>query len=171
MKSLLVVLLVLLFRFHTQAQPTADSLNVAVDSLAVDSFFRIRGIDLTLADNAQIYYEVYSHYGTCYRYGSSGSGSFDCSGFVRAIYKKVYNKEVPHSSAGMYPLCKPIAKGDIPAEGDLVFFKIHKKRISHVGIYLQHNKFAHASTQSGIVISDLDEPYYKRTFYKAGRIE
>jgi hypothetical protein len=76
MKSHLVVLLVMLFRFHTQAQPTADSLTVAVDSLAVDSFFRIRGIDLTLADNAQIYYEVYSHYGTCYRYGSSGSGSF-----------------------------------------------------------------------------------------------
>lgn len=171
MKFQFVVLLLTLFHLQGEAQSADDSLNVSIDTLAVDSFFKAHSIDLALADNPQLYYEVYSHYGTCYRYGSSGSGSFDCSGFVRTIFKKVYNKEVPHSSAGMYPLCKPMPKSEVPAEGDLVFFKIHRKRISHVGIYLQHNKFAHASTRSGIVISDLDEPYYKRTFYKAARLE
>ncbi|MBK8657506.1 MAG: C40 family peptidase [Bacteroidetes bacterium] len=171
MRFLLVLLSSLGLRLAVQAQPAADTSLVQVDSLAMDSFFRIRGIDLTLCDHPPLYYEIYGHYGTCYRYGSTGGGSFDCSGFVQTIYKKVYHKDVPHSSAGMYPLCRPLPKGDVPAEGDLVFFKIHKKRISHVGIYLQHNKFAHASTQSGIIISDLDEPYYKRTFYKAARLK
>lgn len=137
----------------------------------MDSFFRVRNIELDKCDNPALYAEIYSHYGTCYRFGSTGNGSFDCSGFVQRVYRKVYGKEVPHSSAGMYPLCRPLPKDDVPAEGDLVFFKIRRNRISHVGIYLQHNKFAHASTQSGVIISDLDEPYYKRTFYRAGRIE
>jgi murein DD-endopeptidase / murein LD-carboxypeptidase len=55
-------------------------------------------------------------------------------------------------------------------EGDLVFFKIKKNIISHVGIYLGNGKFAHASMHSGIIVSDLDEPYYKKYFYKATRV-
>ena len=52
-------------------------------------------------------------------------------------------------------------------EGDLLFFKIRKGQISHVGIYLQNGKFAHATTQAGVIISDLSEPYYKKYFFKA----
>ena len=68
--------------------------------------------------------------------------------------------------------CK-VVKGGIEdaAEGDLLFFKIKKKRVSHIAIYLQHGKFAHASTQAGVIISDITEPYYKRHFYKVGRVE
>jgi len=54
-------------------------------------------------------------------------------------------------------------------EGDLVFFKIKKKRISHIGIYLGNNKFAHASVKNGVIISDMDEPYYQKRFYSGGR--
>ena len=32
------------------------------------------------------------------------------------------------------------------------------------GIYLGNNKFAHASVHSGVIISDLDEEYYKKYF-------
>lgn len=76
------------------------------------------------------------------------------TGSARDIYKKV----------------DPIKKGEL-REGDLVFFKIKKGRISHVGIYLGQNKFAHASTQLGVTISDLTEPYYQKYFYQAGRIK
>jgi lipoprotein Spr len=65
---------------------------------------------------------------------------------------------------------KPIKKSALK-EGDLVFFKIKQKRISHVGVYVGNNKFAHASVQNGVIISDLDEPYYKMYFYKGGRVE
>jgi lipoprotein Spr len=54
--------------------------------------------------------------------------------------------------------------------GDLVFFKIKKNRISHVGVYLGNNKFAHSAVKGGVRIDSLDTPYYKKTFYKGGRL-
>jgi len=54
-------------------------------------------------------------------------------------------------------------------EGDLVFFKIRKGRISHVGIYLKDGYFAHATTYSGVTVSHLSEKYYTRYFFKGGR--
>ena len=54
--------------------------------------------------------------------------------------------------------------------GDLVFFKTRGNRISHVGIYIGNNKFAHATTQRGVIISDMDEKYYKDRYQKSGRV-
>ena len=65
-------------------------------------------------------------------------------------------------------MVNPVGKDDLK-EGDLVFFKIHSRRISHVGIYLGNNKFAHASSR-GVAISSLDDNYYSRYFYKGGRL-
>ena len=55
-------------------------------------------------------------------------------------------------------------------EGDLVFFKIHRKRISHVGIYLVNNFFVHASLSQGVMISNLNDEYWQRVFAGAGRM-
>ena len=55
-------------------------------------------------------------------------------------------------------------------EGDLVFFNTGRG-ISHVGMYMANNKFVHASTSMGVVISSLDEPYWKRRYVKSGRLE
>jgi hypothetical protein len=48
-------------------------------------------------------------------------------------------------------------------EGDLLFFNT-RGGVSHVGIYLQNNKFVHASV-SGVMISDMFEPLLCKTFY------
>jgi lipoprotein Spr len=63
----------------------------------------------------------------------------------------------------------PLSREELK-EGDLVFFKIKSRSITHVGIYLGNNRFAHASSSRGVVLSNLDEPYYKRYFYKGGRL-
>ena len=63
----------------------------------------------------------------------------------------------------------PLPKDELK-EGDLVFFKIKSRTITHIGIYLGDNRFAHASSTRGVVISNLNEPYYSRYFYKGGRI-
>jgi lipoprotein Spr len=55
-------------------------------------------------------------------------------------------------------------------QGDILFFKIHGKRISHVAIYLGDHKFVHASPERGICIDDLRQAYYQRTYYTAGRV-
>ena len=63
----------------------------------------------------------------------------------------------------------PVNREDLK-EGDLVFFKINSRSITHVGVYLGNNRFAHASTTRGVALNSLDEPYYKRYFYKGGRL-
>ena len=68
----------------------------------------------------------------------------------------------------MYNQCKHISKQELQ-EGDLVFFRIDSKDISHVGIYLQNNKFVHATTKAGVMIDDLDEEYYKKYFISGGK--
>ncbi|MFM8686052.1 MAG: NlpC/P60 family protein, partial [Bacteroidota bacterium] len=37
------------------------------------------------------------------------------------------------------------------------------------GLYLGSNKFLHATTKAGVIISDLDEPYYRKRYFGAGR--
>jgi murein DD-endopeptidase / murein LD-carboxypeptidase len=55
-------------------------------------------------------------------------------------------------------------------EGDLVFFNT-TGGVSHVGVYLQNNKFVHASTSGGVMISDLDESYWAKRFIGIGRYQ
>lgn len=56
-------------------------------------------------------------------------------------------------------------------EGDLVFFSIAQNgKISHVGIYLSKDKFVHASTSKGVIISSLEDKYYKPRIAFYGRI-
>jgi lipoprotein Spr len=54
-------------------------------------------------------------------------------------------------------------------EGDLIFFNT-RGGISHVGVYLQNNKFVHASTSGGVVISDIFDEYWARKFVGVGRL-
>ena len=53
--------------------------------------------------------------------------------------------------------------------GDLIFFNT-RGGVSHVGVYLQNNKFIHASTSSGVMISDLYDSYWLRRFIGVGRM-
>lgn len=66
--------------------------------------------------------------------------------------------------------CHKVSKRNL-REGDLVFFHNgRKKRIaSHVGIYLKNNKFIHASTSRGVIISSLNEDYYRKHWLSGGR--
>jgi murein DD-endopeptidase / murein LD-carboxypeptidase len=66
-------------------------------------------------------------------------------------------------------VCERVEVSDL-REGDLLFFKINGKTISHVGVYLEDGSFLHASTKRGVMISHMNEDYYKRTFSHAGRL-
>jgi lipoprotein Spr len=116
-----------------------------------------------------LYYKVYEWAGTRYRYAGKTKKGIDCSGFVRRLYEDAYCITLSGGSKDIWPLVQPVDK-ECLAEGDILFFKIRRGQISHVGVYLGNNKFAHASVHSGVVISDLDEDYYKKYFYKGGRL-
>jgi lipoprotein Spr len=143
-----------------------------LDSAKVDSFFSEKGISLRDCNNRELYFEIFRWYRTCYRYGGNSQQGVDCSHFVNMLCEKIYGKKLIGSSASIYEQCKPRKGGlEKAGEGDLVFFKIKKKRISHIGIYLQNGRFAHASVQLGVIISNMEESYYKKRFYKVAVAE
>jgi lipoprotein Spr len=105
-----------------------------------------------------------SWYGTPYTMGGVDKTGVDCSAFVQSLMLTMYGVNVPRTSQEQYDQCKRISKNKM-VEGDLVFFRTQKKKgVSHVGVYLRNNKFVHASTSSGVMISDLGEEYYSKRF-------
>ena len=81
----------------------------------------------------------------------------------------VYNITLPRTAKNQYNSSTKVRKQDLK-QGDLVFFNT-TGGISHVGVYLGNNKFVHASASSGVMISDLDEAYFKRRYIGAARVK
>lgn len=120
--------------------------------------------------NYPLYAFIDDWYGTPYRYAGHSKGGVDCSDFASILYQTIYNKNISGTAGDLYSQCIPVQKDSLK-EGDLVFFRIKGKNIGHVGVYLQNNKFVHASVHAGVIISDLGEKYYKTYYYKAGRLK
>lgn len=140
------------------------------DTLRFQFHSQKTGLSLDTASNLDLYYQMYEWLGTRYRFGGESKKGIDCSGFTGVIYENVYKRTLPRDSRSMYKMTRPISKEEMK-EGDLVFFRIRRGQVSHVGIYLGDNKFVHSSTSSGVIVSDLREDYYRRYFYKAGRLK
>ena len=122
--------------------------------------------------NMPLYAEVSQWLGVPYRYAGLSRKGLDCSGFAFLTYQKVYRKKIPRSTSDLAKMkMHNVSKGSLQA-GDLVFFATSgkKNKISHVGIYLKDGCFIHASTSQGVIVSNLDEEYYDRTWKKGGRL-
>jgi len=108
-------------------------------------------------------------YGTRYRYGGTTKSGIDCSAFVQAVYLSAFALSLPRTARDQYRNSRIISATEMKT-GDLVFFNT-TGGISHVGIYLQNNKFIHSSTSQGVIVSDMFDPYYLKHFIGIGRIE
>jgi murein DD-endopeptidase / murein LD-carboxypeptidase len=150
-------------------QPAAtDKAPDEQDGLVKEYFSQIMGVALSTTSNVKLFQFVYDWVGTPYHFGGESRKGIDCSAFTKEVYSKVFNLTIKRNSRDIFSMVSPVSKDDLK-EGDLVFFKIHSRRISHIGIYLGNNRFAHASSR-GVAISSLDDVYYSRYFYKGGRL-
>jgi lipoprotein Spr len=119
--------------------------------------------NIALIDNMEIWW------GTRYCLGGNTSNCIDCSGFTTAIFKDVYGKSLPRTAQEQYNKAELIDIADAK-EGDLVFFSHNGNNINHVGVYITNNKFVHASTSQGVMISDLNDKYWQPRLKGVGRI-
>jgi murein DD-endopeptidase / murein LD-carboxypeptidase len=174
MKKITIVIALFFSVLAVQAQTkispnSADDKNTDdQESLAKDYLSQIMGVALSATSNMKLFHFVYDWIGTPYRFGGSSRKGIDCSAFTKELYSQVFNMDIQRNSRDIFSMVTPVGRDDLQ-EGDLVFFKIHSRRISHVGIYLGNNRFAHASSR-GVAINSLDDAYYSRYFYRGGRM-
>lgn len=105
--------------------------------------------------------------GKKYLWGATGPNKFDCSGFTQCIYNKIGIK-IPRVSKNQAKIGEYIPFNKLK-KGDLIFFEGSKEKegqVSHVGIYLGHNNFIHASSKAKeVIISNFKKnPFYKKRF-------
>ena len=118
--------------------------------------------------NVNLYDGIDEWMGTRYRLGGSSKSGIDCSALVQTLYVTQYGISLPRTAREQYDATERISRTDLK-EGDLVFFNT-QGGVSHVGIYLQNNRFVHASS-SGVTISDLFDAYWEKRFIGVGRYE
>ena len=109
--------------------------------------------------------------GAKYAYGKATKTKTDCSGYVMQVYKGYYNIALDHSASKMYKDSrgKSVSRGSLK-EGDLIFFGSLWK-IDHVGIYLTGDRFIHASTSKGVMISPMHDKYWSPKYQGARRFK
>ena len=104
--------------------------------------------------------------GVRYEYGGTSPRSgFDCSGFVRFVYRH-FGVDLPHNSWGQADLGNHVSRSALKP-GDLVFFDGE----GHVGLYIGNGRFIHAPhLGTRVSVSSLNYGWYASTYDGARRI-
>ncbi|MDD5215590.1 MAG: C40 family peptidase [Methylococcales bacterium] len=108
--------------------------------------------------------------GAPYSYGNaSPEKGFDCSGFVKYVYKHD-GIELPRTVKEMANVLQPVPNENVRS-GDLLFFNTSGDSISHVGIFMNGTNFIHApSSKTGkVTVSSLKNTYWRERFVDARR--
>ena len=106
--------------------------------------------------------------GVRYRMGGTSKRGIDCSAFVQTTFREQFGLDLPRSTYEQEDTGKSIQRGKL-RPGDLVLFRSGSTG-RHVGIYLGNDNFVHASTSSGVMISNLNESYWKNRYRDARRV-
>ena len=106
--------------------------------------------------------------GTPYRYGGASPRGFDCSGLVYFAYRKA-GIPVPRTTGAQLHYAHPVHPSRL-RPGDLLFFRLTSRTVSHVGIYAGDGRFIHAPSRGKRVsYASLDNPYWQQRIVAAGR--
>ena len=103
-----------------------------------------------------------------HRMGGMSKKGIDCSGLVYQTYKTKLGVELPRSTEDQSKIGLSVKQEQLRA-GDLVFFKtgVFKR---HVGMYIEDGDFLHVSASKGVMVSNLENPYWRGAYWKARRV-
>jgi cell wall-associated NlpC family hydrolase len=136
---------------------------------AAPSANMIKPVKQSAENIRNLFTNVKQYLGIRYRFGGDTPSGFDCSGFVRFMFNKELDVNLPHSSREMASMGAKIDRSEL-RPGDLVFFTNGKNRINHVGIFIGNDTFVHSSLSKGITRDTLNENYYNKRFATGVRI-
>lgn len=123
---------------------------------------------ITKVKGKEIVRNASKYKGVPYRFGGVTPKGFDCSGYVQYVFKNCH-ASLPRAAdeqvlQGIFVTQKQLRPGD------LVFFTTYAAGASHVGIYAGDGKFWNASSSKGVILSSLQEDYWKTRYYGARRV-
>ncbi len=107
--------------------------------------------------------------GVPYRYGGISPNGFDCSGLVYYSYARM-GQQVPRTTTALYSRATPRSMEQLQP-GDLLFFKLTSRKISHVAIYVGNQRFIHApSSGKQVSYGSLENSYWRKRLVRGGRL-
>lgn len=147
---------------------TTPPIKQATTQQAVSSSqtIKIKELNLPQSDGYHDYFQEWK--GVPYRYGGTNKKGVDCSAFTQDAFRTLHQQSLPRTTEHQLSLGVRINL-DNAKKGDLIFFKTSTK-VRHVGIYVGSRQFMHASTSKGVIISSLDNPYWKNTYWQIRRV-
>lgn len=143
-------------RYRTGGEETPPMVNQTGAKYTTDDYLRLGSI-------------LQSYLGKPYRGKSKYEEGLDCSHFTRSVFRRFDRIEIPRTVAEQYKIGQAAHYNHLKY-GDLVFFKTERNRVSHVGIHVGDNRFVHASTSRGVIISSLNEKHWSQRYVGARRI-
>ncbi|MFI8494709.1 NlpC/P60 family protein [Peribacillus butanolivorans] len=114
--------------------------------------------------SAKLVSNAKKHLNVPYVWGGSSPKGFDCSGFVKYVFKESSNVTMPRTVGEVYKKGKKVSS---PKAGDLVFFETYKSGASHMGIYIGGNQFIHSSSSKGVSITSMNNSYWSDRYIGA----
>ncbi|WP_245560611.1 NlpC/P60 family protein [Colwellia piezophila] len=119
------------------------------------------------ARNAKLLVLYKQWQGTPYRLGGNSTKGIDCSAFVQQVYLAGFDIKLPRTTKSQSSFGQAVKQHGVI--GDLIFFRTNA-RTRHVGIYINNNQFLHASTSKGVIISELNNIYWRKHYWQTRRV-
>ena len=151
-----------------EASPTDDTIQELTRQILI-----INGDWVEESKEDRIIETAESFLGVKYIWAANGPSAFDCSGFTKYVFKK-NGISLPRYSGHQANIGIKVGFSELK-KGDLVFFdtsKEFKHIVNHVGIYIGHNQFIHASSagKKVMITSFSKKKFYKHKFLYARRV-
>lgn len=127
-----------------------------------------RGTDSAAGLNSGVVLAAMSMIEVPYRAGGATPAGFDCSGLVYYVYRQA-GITVPRSTQEQYRNANPVTMEALQP-GDLLFYRLNTREVSHVGIFVGNGRFIHAPSRGKQVsYANMADAYWRQNFVGAGR--
>ncbi len=144
-----------------------ESEMISMDDLIMDNVGNLT--DKQKENRDILIMNIIKYLGVPYVWGGNTMNGLDCSGFTKLVFREAFAIELFRVARDQFTQGEVVPSFEALQFGDLIFFDTRpSSRPGHVGIYLGHGLFAHASTKQGVIVSSFDTKYY-RDKYMGGR--